>query len=51
MFTRYDKAAAAAIASAITGVIGAVTTLDVEVIAALGVILNSVAVFLVPNVE
>ena len=51
MFTQYDKTAAAAIASALTGVIGAVTTLDAEVVAAIGVILNSLAVFLVPNVE
>ncbi|WP_282609477.1 hypothetical protein [Pelagibius sp. Alg239-R121] len=51
MFTKYDKAAAAAIASAVTGVISAVTLLDPEVVAALGVILNSFAVFLVPNVE
>lgn len=51
MFTKYDKAAAAAIASAMTGVIAAVTTLDLEVVTALGVILNSLAVFFVPNVE
>ncbi len=51
MFTKYDKAAAAAIASAVTAVVGAMTTFDAEVVAALGVILNSLAVFLVPNVE
>ncbi|WP_179954058.1 hypothetical protein [Denitrobaculum tricleocarpae] len=51
MLTKYDKAAAAAIASAMTGVIAALTTLDAEVVAALGVILNSLAVFLVPNME
>ena len=51
MFTKYDKAAAAAIASAATAVVGAVTTLDPEVVAAVGVILNSLAVFMVPNVE
>lgn len=51
MFTKYDKTAAAAIASAATGLIGALTTLSPEVVAAIGVILNSLAVFLVPNAE
>ena len=51
MFTRYDKTAAAALASALTGVIGAVTHLDPEVVTAIGVILNSLAVFFVPNME
>ncbi len=51
MFTRYDKAAAAAIASAITAVIGAVTTFDADVVAAFGVILNGLAVYIVPNME
>ena len=51
MFTKYDKAAAAAIASAITVVVGAITTLDAETVAAIGVILNTFAVWLVPNAE
>lgn len=51
MFTKYDKAVAAAVASAATAVLGAVTMLEPEVVAAFGVILNSLAVFLVPNVE
>lgn len=51
MFTKYDKAGAAAIASALTAVLGAMTTLDAEVVAAFGVIIHSLAVFLVPNKE
>ena len=51
MFTKYDKAAAAAIAGAVTVVIGALTTLDTETVAAVGVILNTFAVWLVPNAE
>ncbi len=49
MFTRYDKAAAAAIGAAATTVIGALTALDPEVVASIGVILTAALTYLVPN--
>lgn len=49
MLTQYDKAAAGAIAAAVTSILAAMTTLDAEVIAAIGVLLTSGLVWLVPN--
>ena len=49
MFTAYDKAAAAAIAAAATTVIAALTTLDSEVVGAIGTLLTAGLVWLVPN--
>jgi len=51
VFTKYDKAGAAALASAITGVIIVFGWLTAEEGAAVGVLLNVCAVFLVPNAE
>lgn len=49
MFTTFDKAAAAAIASALTAVLAAVTTLDPEVVGAIGVLVTAALVWFVPN--
>lgn len=49
MFTAYDKAAAAALASALTAVISALTPLDAEVVGALGTLITAGLVWLVPN--
>jgi hypothetical protein len=49
MFTAYDKAAAAAIGAAVTSIIAAVTTLDSEVVAAIGTLVTTGLVWLVPN--
>ena len=49
MFTAYDKAAAAAVASALTAVIAALTPLDAELVGALGTLLTAGLVWLVPN--
>ncbi|NIA67760.1 hypothetical protein HBA54_04080 [Pelagibius litoralis] len=49
MFTKYDKAAAGAIAAALTGVLAAVTTLDPDVVAAIGTLATAFLVYLVPN--
>ncbi|MEQ8356747.1 MAG: hypothetical protein RH942_14485 [Kiloniellaceae bacterium] len=49
MFTAYDKAAAAAIATAVTTVIAALTPLDGEVVGAIGTLLTTGLVWLVPN--
>lgn len=49
MFTAFDKAAAAAIGSALTTVIAALTTLDPETIGAIGTLLTAGLVWLVPN--
>lgn len=49
MFTAYDKAAAAAIGSAVTTVIAALTSLEGEVIGAIGTLLTAALVWLVPN--
>ncbi len=51
MFTRFDKAAAAAIGAAITTVIGAATVLDPEVVASIGVLVTAGLTWLVPNKE
>lgn len=49
MFTAYDKAAAAAIGTAVTTIIAALTTLDPEVVGAIGTLLTAGLVWLVPN--
>ena len=49
MFTAYDKTAAAAIGSALTAVIAALTTLDPEVVGAIGTLATAGLVWLVPN--
>jgi len=49
MFTAYDKAAAAAIGSAVTSVLAAVTTLDPDVVGAIGILVTAGLVWLVPN--
>jgi hypothetical protein len=49
MFTAYDKAAAAAIAAAVTTVIAALTPLDSETVGALGTLVTAGLVWLVPN--
>ncbi|MEO3429753.1 hypothetical protein AAFN88_12885 [Pelagibius sp. CAU 1746] len=49
MFTAYDKAAAAAIGTAATTVIAALTTLDPEVVGAIGTLITTGLVWLIPN--
>ena len=49
MFTKYDKAAAAAIGAAVTSILAAVTTLDPDVIGAVGTLVTAGLVWLVPN--
>jgi hypothetical protein len=49
MFTAYDKAAAAAIGTAVTTLIAALTDLDGEVVGAIGTLLTAGLVWLVPN--
>ena len=49
MFTNFDKAAAAAIGTAITSLLAAVTTLEPEVIGAIGTLVTAGLVWLVPN--
>lgn len=49
MFTAHDKAAAAAIGAAITSVIAALTSLDPEVVGAIGTLVTAGLVWLVPN--
>ena len=51
MFTRFDKAAAAAIGAAITTVVGTVTVLNPEVVASIGVLVTAGLTWLVPNKE
>jgi len=51
MFTKYDKAAAAGLASAFTGLLVVFDLVTPEEGAAIGVFLNSLAVFWVPNAE
>jgi hypothetical protein len=48
-FTAYDKAAAAAIGTAVTTVIAALTPLDPEVVGAIGTLVTAGLVWLVPN--
>lgn len=49
MFTAYDKAGAAAIGTAITGILGAVTDLPPEALGAVGTLVTTLLVFLIPN--
>ena len=49
MFTAYDKAAAAAIASAVTSVIAALTPVEPEVMGAVGTLMTAGPVWIVPN--
>lgn len=49
MFTAYDKAAAGAVGAAVTTVIAALTTLDGEVVGAIGTLVTAGLVWLVPN--
>jgi hypothetical protein len=49
MFTAYDKAAAAAIGTAVTTVIAALTTLDPEVVGAIGTLVTTGLVWFIPN--
>lgn len=49
MFSKYDKAAAGAIASAITTVLATMTSLDAETVGAIGVLLTTFLVWLIPN--
>lgn len=50
-FTRFDKAGAAAIGAAVTTVIGTLTSLDPETVAALGILITAGLTWLVPNKE
>lgn len=49
MFTRYDKAGAAVIGGAISAILGAVTDLDGEALAAIGTLITTALVWLIPN--
>ena len=49
MLTAYDKSAAAALGTAVTTILAAVTTLDSEVIGAIGTLVTSGLVWLIPN--
>lgn len=49
MFTAYDKAAAAAIGTAVTSILAVVTKLDPEVVGAVGTLVTAGLVWLVPN--
>ena len=49
MFTKYDKAGAAAIGAAITSVIAATTTLEPEVVGSIGVLVTALLAYIVPN--
>jgi hypothetical protein len=49
MFTAYDKAAAAAIGAAVTTVIASLTTLEPELVGAIGTLVTAGLVWLVPN--
>lgn len=51
MFTKFDKAGAAAISTAVTGLLVAFTNLDADTVAAIGTLVTTVAVFFVPNKE
>lgn len=48
---KFNKATAAAISTAITGVIAATTTLDPTVVAAVGTLITTALVYFVPNIE
>ena len=49
MLTKYDKAGAAAISTAITTVIMALTDFDPELVASIGVLITTGLTWLVPN--
>jgi len=49
MFTAYDKAAAAAIGTAVATVIAALTPLEGDVVGAIGTLVTAGLVWLVPN--
>lgn len=49
MFTAFDKAAAAAVGAAVTTVVAALTNLDPEVVGAIGTLVTTGLVWLVPN--
>lgn len=49
MFTKFDKAGAAAIGAAITTVIATMTFLDPEVVGAIGVLVTFGLTWLIPN--
>lgn len=49
MFTAFDKAAAAAIGTAFTSLLAAITTLEPELIGAIGTLVTAGLVWLVPN--
>lgn len=49
MFTKYDKAGAAAIGGAITAILGAVTDLPPDALAAVGTLVTTALVYLIPN--
>ena len=51
MFTKFDKAGAGAIAAAVTGLLAHFTTMDAELITAIGTVLTAVLVYAVPNKE
>lgn len=49
MFTKYDKAGAAVIGGAITAVLGEFTELSPEALAAIGTLITTALVWLIPN--
>lgn len=49
MFTRFDKAGAAAIGSAVSAIAGVMFNLDAEVTGAISVLVATLLVYLVPN--
>lgn len=49
MFTKYDKAGAAVIASSVTAILSVITDLNPQVIGAIGVIISAALVYSVPN--
>lgn len=49
MFTAYDKAAAAAIGTAVMSVLAAISTLDPDVVGAIGTLFTAGLVWLIPN--
>ena len=51
MFTAYDKAGAAAIGSAVTAVLTALTDLPEDAVLAVGTLVTTLLVYLIPNKE
>lgn len=49
MLTKYDKAGAGGIAAIVTALLFEFTTLDNDVVYAIGTLLTAAAVYLVPN--